>query len=509
MKKSPIGGLAVAALVAVTVAGCASTTTPSDTDKESVTIGLNVSLASLQPMSAFSREEQYVIANVFDTLVQYEDGEYVPELAESYEISEDQLTYTLELRDDVTFHNGEPLTADDVKYTFDSMPSFPFWQENASYVASTEVIDEYTVAIHMTAATAYNMVVISGTEIINEAAIEEYGVDDQFHPVGTGPYTFVSYDGTGTIELERNEDYFGWADGEPAPIKNVTYKVFADAESMALSLSANELDLVAKLGASNALQFDGNADFTVDYVDADAVYLVLFNTEVEPFNDPLVRQAIAYGIDRDAVNQLVSEGKDVAWDYFYSENAAGAPDYDGLEHYEYDLDKAKDLLAEAGYPDGITLSSPVPTMGGLDSYAVAIQEQLAAMGITFELETFEQNALYDKIFAVDYQILPFSLSTEIYDMSYPVQFFLSPAADAMPFPTGGFGTPELDALLLEAGASTDLETRTELYTEAYEQLFDLQPMVAVLSQQTAIVKKAGLDYSTPDRLKVEVKYLSW
>jgi peptide/nickel transport system substrate-binding protein len=500
---------AVVAIAAISAtAGCA-TSAPTESAQDSVTIGLNVSLASLQPMSAFSREEQYVIGNIFDTLLDYEDGEYVPSLAESYEISDDQLTYTLHLRDDVDFQNGEHLTAEDVKYTFDSMPDFPFWQENSSYIAGADVIDDYTVAVHATAATAYNLVVISGTEIINKAAIDEYGAEDQFHPVGTGPYSLTSYDGVGTIELERNDDYFGWEDGEPAPIESVTYKVFSDEESMSLALAAGELDLVAGLPASNAMQFEGNSELTTDYVDADAVYLVLFNTDVAPFDDPLVRQAISYGIDRDAVNALVSEGKDVPWDYFFSAQDAGAPDYDGLPHYSYDPDKAQDLLAEAGYPDGITLDSAVPTMVGIDSYAVAIQEQLAAIGIDFEIETFEQNALYDKIFAMDYQLLPFGLSTEIHDMSYPARFVLSPAADTMPFPTGSFGTPELDATLTEAGASTDLEERRALYTEAYEQLFELQPMTAVLSRQTAIVKAAGLSYSTPDVLKVEVKNLSW
>ncbi|MCW3492614.1 ABC transporter substrate-binding protein [Microbacterium sp. SSM24] len=512
MKKTHASAVIALAATAALVTGCATgggDDGGSEEIRDSVTIGLNVALASLQPMSAFSREEQVVIGNIFDTLVEYQDGEYVPSLAESYEISDDQLTYTFHLRDDVTFHNGEKLTADDVKYTFDSMPDFPFWKENSSYIASSEVIDEYTVAVHTTAATAYNLVVLSGTEVINEEAIEEHGADEQFFPVGTGPYQFVSYDGTGTIELERYDDYFGWADGEPAPIKTATYKVFADEESMSLALAAGELDLVAKLNASSALQFEDNPDFTVDYVDSDSVYLALMNTDVAPFDDPLVRQAVAYGIDREGVNALVSEGKDVPWDHFYSEKAAGAPDYEALPHYEYDVDKAKELLAEAGYPDGITLTSPVPTMVGLDGYAVAIQQQLAEIGIDFEIETFEQNALYDKIFAMDYQLLPFALSTEIYDMSYPARFFMSPAADSMPFPTGSFGTPELDDLLNRAAASTDLDERRELYTEAYTDLFDLQPIVSVLSQQTAIVKKADLDYSTPEVLKVELKNLSW
>ncbi|GHU74348.1 diguanylate phosphodiesterase [Clostridia bacterium] len=477
--------------------------------KDSVTIGLNVSLASLEPMSAFSREEQYVIANTFDTLIELEDGVYVGELAKSFEISEDMLTYTFVLNENVYFHNGEHLTASDVKYTFDNLASFSFWEGNAHYIASVETEGDYTVVIHATNPTAYNMVVLSGTEIINEKAITELGEAHRFAPVGTGPYRVVSYDGFNTIKLERNDDYFKWTDGNYPPIQYVTYKVFSDPQAMSLALEAGELDLVSKVDAAYALPFEEKSGYTVYWLDADGVYLLLFNCGLAPFDNKLVRQAVAYGVDRESINLIVSEGKDLPWDYFYSPAQAGAPDYDTLPHFTYDLEKAKALLAEAGYPNGIKLEQAVPIMNTQERYAVAIQQQLAQIGIDFDIEILEQNTLYDKIFAMDYQLLTFSLSTEIYEMSYVAKYFYTPAKKARLFPTGEFGTPELDELIAKGEATSDMATRVDLYTQIYTTLFDEQPLTAIMSKQTSIIKKDNLTYSTPNILKVKIERLAW
>lgn len=476
--------------------------------EDSVVIGISVSLDSLEPMSAYSREEQYVIYNVFDTLIEFYDGEYQNRLAESFEMNDEMTEFTFKLREDVTFHNGEPLTANDVKYTFDNMENFPFWVSNAVYIDSTEVVDEYTVKIYATSSTAYNLVVISGTEIINEKAVTELGDAHRFAPVGTGPYKLVEYDGFSTIKLEWNPDYHLWPErGEPA-IKNVTYKVIEDMQTMAMALEAGEIDFVAKVPPTDALPFENNPAFTVDWLDQDGVQLVCFNCGIEPFNDKRVRQAVAYAIDRDAINTIVAEGTGKIWDYFYSPKQAGAPDYNDLPHYTYDPEKAMELLAEAGYADGLQLD-PVIIMQKDERYAVALQQQLAAVGITFELEILEQNTLFDKIFAMEYQLLPFGLSTEIYEMSYVAKHFLTLENKTMPFPCGDFGNDEINALIRLGETTSDMDERIEIYTELYKILFDEQPITAVYATQCAIVKKANLNYARPDILKIKIWDLSW
>ncbi len=186
--------LLTAMMLVLLASGCGSSGAPADggpqstpQDKDSVTIGISVSLDSLEPMSAYSREEQYVIYNVFDTLIEFYDGKYQPRLAESFEMSDDMKEFTFKLRQDVTFHNGEKMTAKDVKYTFDNLANFAFWANDARYIDHTEIIDDYTVKIYAKDTTATNLVVISQKEIINEKAVTELGEKHRFAPVAPAP----------------------------------------------------------------------------------------------------------------------------------------------------------------------------------------------------------------------------------------------------------------------------------------------------------------------------------
>lgn len=509
--------IVLAAMVLSVLAGCSpkpqteGPKTPSVSAKDDVVIGLAVSLASLVPTSAYSREEQYVIHNVYDTLFRYENGQYVPCLAESWTISEDLKTVTLKLRQDVTFHNGEKFSSKDVVYTFSNFdnPSFTFWNNSAKYIKGVKAVDDYTVEIYGPETDVYLLTVIAGTEIINEKAVMDAGIDNKFAPCGTGPYKFVSYDKHDTIILERNDSYWGFKGKELPPIKKVTYKVFADEQTEAMALQAGEIDFVAKMSPSNAMPFTKMPGYAVNWLDADGNNLILFNCTSGPFANKLVRQAVAYAIDRDAINTIVFEGVAKPWDYFYSPRQAGAPDYDSLPHFTYDVDKAKSLLAEAGYPDGFKLSKKVPIMASMERYVVAVQQQLAKVGITFDIETLEQNTLYSKIFALDYEMLPFSLSTEIYDLSYQSKRYYSPAVQPPAFPFGEFGNAEIDALITAGSTTADLAARIQAYTELHKIIFEEQPLVSVTLNQTAIVRKDKLQYKTPDVLKVRAENLYW
>ncbi len=277
---------------------------------------------------------------------------------------------------------------------------------------------------------------------------------------------------------------------------------------MAMALEAGEVDFVTKVPATDALPFESKSGFTVDWLDQDGVTLVCYNCGTAPFNDKRVRQAVAYAIDRDALNLITTEGTGLVWDYFYSPKQAGAPNYDDLPHYTYDPEKAKQLLADAGYPNGLQLD-PVPIMQSDERYAVALQQQLEQVGITFELETLEQNTLFDTIFAMDYEILPFGLSTEIYDMSYVAKYFYNKDLKPMLFPCGDFADDQIDELIRQGETTADLGERAKIYTELYKLLYDEQPLSAVYSRQCATVKNQNLNYAHPDILKVKIWDLSW
>lgn len=476
--------------------------------KDSVVIGLEGTLTALEPMSAFTRPEQYIIANVYDTLFELVDGEYVSELATEFAISEDLMSISVTLRDDVYFHNGEKFTADDVVYTFNHQADFAFWANNATYIDHAEKIDDTHAVIYGKMPTVYLMSVVSGIEIINEKAVTELGEEHKYAPVGTGPYKLTSYDKINTVEVTVNEDYFKWKEQGMPAIRTCTYKVYTDKTALANALEAGELDLVTKMDLSTVGNFEGQDKFTIDFLSADGVQLVLFNCAVAPFDNKLVRQAVAYAVDRDSLNLILSGGMDQPWDYFYSENQAGAPDYDSLPHYTYDPEKAKQLLADAGYPDGIQLD-PIHILDSDKDYAVALQSQLQAVGINFEIEILEQNTLFDEIFSMSYQMIPFGLSTEIYDMSYVCNYFKAADKKAMLFPVGEWTNEELDTLITKAETTIDMAERKDLYTQIYTLLFEEQPLTATLQSMTAIVKDANLNYSKPDVLKILLQNLSW
>lgn len=476
--------------------------------KDSVIIGLEGTITALEPMSAFTRTEQYIIANVYDTLFELVDGEYVPELATEFAISDDLMSVSVTLRDDVTFHNGEKFTADDVVYTFNHQADFEFWANNVAYIDHAEKVDDTHAVIYGVRPTVYLLNVISNIEIINEKAVTELGENHKYTPVGTGAYKIVSYDKINTVEVAVNEEYFKWKDlGMPA-IKSATYKTYTDKTALANALEAGELDLVTKMDLSTVLNFQDNSSFTVDFLSADGVELVLFNCGAAPFDNKLVRQAVAYAVDRDSLNLILANGLDQPWDYFYSESQAGAPDYDKLPHYTYDPEKAKALLTEAGYPDGIQLD-PVHILDSDKDYAVALQSQLQAVGINFDIEILEQNTLFAEIFSMSYQMIPFGLSTEIYDMSYVCNYFKAAEKKMMLFPVGNWTNEELDSLINEAENTADMATRKDLYTQIYTILFDEQPLAATLQSMTAIVKDSSLNYAKPDVLKVLLQDLSW
>ncbi len=166
-------------------------------------------------------------------------------------------------------------------------------------------------------------------------------------------------------------------------------------------------------------------------------------------------------------------------------------------------------MAEAGYPEGFTLDKPVIIMASQEKGAIAVQQMLEEVGIFFEIEILEQNTLFDAIFSLDYQMLVFGLSTEILDISYNNQYYSDPATKSMMFPTGEYFNEEVNDLIIADVQTTDLEERAAINTELYTLLFEEQPIVAIASTQTAIVKDKDLNYATPDVLKVEVKNLSW
>ena len=454
--------------------------------RDDVVIGVNLSMNTLDPMHALQRPEQEILANVQDNVLKLVNGAYEGSLAESFSVSEDGMQVTIKLREGIKFHNGDELTTEDIAYTFDSLKDSTLHANDATYYSHTEIIDDYNCIVHAAVQTPLFMLTLCNVNIISEQAVNELGEDYAMNPVGTGAYKFVSYDGFNNLVLEANEDYWG---GAP-DMKKITYRIFTDDQTMTMALEAGEVDIISMLNPTNAMQFEGNSKYNVAWKESDGVSLLLFNVNCEPFNVKEVRQAISYAIDRESINLIVGEGKCKVTDAFYSERMAAAPDYEDLPHYEYDLEKAKQLMAEAGYPDGYTLEEPVRILASEETMTVALQQQLAEIGINFTIEILESNTLFNNyLFVNNYNMMPFGLSTEVYDMAYVTQFY--DMNSAMPNMTG-YENPTFSEMIVESNQMGNVEDRKAMYTEMWTIAAEDLPICPIMSDMSAEVSNSNL-----------------
>ncbi len=368
-------------------------------------VGHAESTDSLDPARAFTPTSSMIHQAVYDTLVTFPPDSVdriVPELAESWEVSDDGLTYTFYLRQDVVFSTGNPMTADDVVFSFmrakniTGNPSFL-----AETIESVEAIDDYTVAIHLSepdpallAKLIFGVFsVMDADEVIahggvdNEDAAEEDAAEDWLNQnsVGTGPYILESWDPQVETVLVRNPNYWG----DPPYFDRIIIRNIPEAATQKISLEAGEIDIALDITADQVPALEENEAIEVFQGTSPAIIFLLCNQDEEiggPMSNPLVQLAIRYAIDYDGILELAG-GAAVQPASVIPVGFFGAFDTD--QAFDRDLDRARELLAEAGYPDGfeVDLQYPEFTVRGIDLSTLAqkVQADLAEVGITVNL----------------------------------------------------------------------------------------------------------------------------
>lgn len=384
--------LAVAAMLPASLYGCTGGTEPSASDPvsaqtgelpssgNSVTVGIAQDLDSLDPHKAISAGTSEVLFNLFEGLMKASpDGGVIEAVASDYEVSEDGTIYTFTLREGVKFHNGEAVTVEDVVYSLERCAG----SENDG----TPLISAFSNVTGISAPDASHVVVTlaePSLEFINSmtAAVipAGSGSTQATSPVGTGPFRFVSYLPQQSIEVEKFEEYWG----TPAYLDSVTFKIITDTNTLVMGLKGGTLDLVIHL--PNTVEAEVEKDFTVLQDTMKLVQALYVNNAVKPFDDVRVRQAMYYAINVDDIIDIVCDGAGVPTGtsmypaygkYFLPELA---------DNYQQDLEKARQLLADAGYPNGFEMTITVPS-----NYTQHVQtgeviaDQLSAVGITATL----------------------------------------------------------------------------------------------------------------------------
>lgn len=329
--------------------------------------------------------------------------EYEPRLATEYTIDDTGLIYTFKLRPGVKFHNGEEVKASDVAFSVEHIMQESTWRTFWSNIDRAEVIDDYTVAIHFLSRSAAAMNNISQIWIQSEKEVTEQGESfgTKACMAGTGPYYIDTFNPETNISLKAFPDY--WR--SEASIKTVNYKVIPEANTASIALEAGELDHYMLVPASSYAALDASDKFNTEVVVANHITYACINYAAnEALANDKVREAIAYAIDKEAMSDATFDGHAQPADYMENPKYnVGAPQ--GEIVYNYDPERAKQLLTEAGYPDGVDVGK-ILTSGSnyFPDVAVVMQANLAAVGIRAELDVMENSAAIALMRAQDYDI---------------------------------------------------------------------------------------------------------
>jgi len=361
--------------------------TPSRTD---LNVSINKNLTSLDPHGTVLLQDNIIIWQIFSGLLHFNEltGTTDLDLAESYEISDDGLVYTFKLREDVYFHNGDPMTANDVVFSIKRCMDPSMGRATyTSAISDVVAVDDYTVEITLKNPSAPFLANMCYVFVISEKELNEQGAEYGTKPLsGTGPYMVTELDADQKIVLNAFDKYYK---GE-ASIKTVNFHIVTDSAAGMISFESGDLDWYACTSTDFA-RLQGDPNFHTEAVTANhTTYMALNPNANEALANEKVRQAIAYAINKEELNYAAFDGMGAEADFYFNPNMnVGAPG-DGF-YYEYNPEKAQELLAEAGYPDGVNVGNLLCFTGShFEICATTIQAQLAKVGIQCELEWNEQ-----------------------------------------------------------------------------------------------------------------------
>lgn len=473
-------------------------------------VGKTNKLTGFDPSKTSSRNEDgYVYYLLFETLITYdENGNLAPGLATGWSYSEDGLSMTLTLRQGVTFHDGTPFNAEAVKANMDYNTNpdngHVYLKSELGNIVSTEVIDEYTVKINLSTVDAALPSVFTNICGLMLAPSTLGAEDMAIHPVGTGAFKLEEYVEGDHIFLTAYENYWDkGADGQALPyLDRVEIYIMGDDSVRTINLQTGDIDMVDYHLSGNSIMkaMDMSNVITV-MTNNRSTYFLSFNLNDERMGNPLVRQAVSYAVNREELIEVCLEGFGVV-DAFDA-----TPDqwfYSSYTPYTYDPEKAKALLEEAGFPDGITIELSYISREPDATMCQLLQEQLKASGITLTLEPLERLAWIDKIKTNRSGEMGIGVIT-IQGLD-PNQQYNSTLAYCDPK-----CVTEIQQLLLSAKTTFDLEKRREIFVEYQRQYLD-DALYVILGQyprySSYTTKLNGITYNPNGTFNLKAAWLS-
>lgn len=429
--------------------------------KDTIVWGQGADVTSMDPHQGKETPSVQVTNNIFDTLtiVNPETNEVEPQIAESWEQTDDK-TYVFKIRQGIKFHDGSDLTAEDVKFSLERAINSAAVSYVVDFIDTIEVNDEYTVTITTDAPYAPTLrnLAVPFAAIVPKAVVEADEEGFKTNPVGSGPYKFVEWKQGDSVKLEAFDDYYA---GAPAT-KYLQMKVIPEAAQRTIALETGEIDLAYDIIANDKDKVADNADLQLLEAPSLSCYYVTMNMKQKPFDDIRVREAINLAIDRQLLVDTIINGAGQVADAIIAPAVFG---YSSPGAYEYDPEKAKELLAEAGYADGFDTSICVNDNQERTEACQAIQAMLAEVGINCEVEVMEFGSFIDKTAAGDFDTAFMGWSTSTIDADY-TYYSLEHSSQQGPAGNRSFiADPDVDKLVEEGRSNTDSAAREKIYAD--------------------------------------------
>lgn len=484
MKNSKLLLLIIAVVMVFAMTACTNQDNTPDAApaKTELTMGYTTEPEGLDPHRTAAASTFTVTNNIYDMLVGVtSDWEIVPRLAKEWTLSDNGMEITFKLRDDVKFHNGRGMTAKDVEFSFNRLKDAesPRARDYAN-INGIEIVDDYTIKfttekldVELLKSFAYPWAAVVPEEAVSELKTK---------PVGTGAFTLKEWVPQQHLVLQRNDDYYG----DKAKLETVKLVLRPDATSMMAGFQVGDLDIIPLTG-DQVTMVEGNAEYKVISQPMNAVQIMSINTDHEILSNEKVRQAMAMAINKQEVIDASMFGYG---DQIGSHLPPTSPDYyDTNNVIEYNPEKAKELLKEAGYENGFDINMSLPKNYQLHVDAgQVIADQLSKIGINVDIELIEWGTWLSDVYGAKKFDLTVVGHTGRLDSFAFLSRYYSGSNDYISLKTG-----EVDELLDRAQQELDSDKRKEIYKEIQEILANKLPAIYLQTPRTILALQKNVD----------------
>jgi len=533
MKKGLLIVLSLVFVLSIVLAGCGgneeATTEPSGGDdsgqpvattQDTLVFGRGGDSVALDPANVTDGESLNVTTNIFDTLIDYKEGntDLQPGLAKSWDSSDDGLVWTFKLQEGVKFHDGTDFNAEAVVFNFNRwmdpnnqfhVGDFPYYGymfggylgDAGHVIKQVTAVDTYTVEFQLNFPQGpfLSNLAMSPFAIASPAAIEKYGDKLGENPVGTGPFVFDQWVRNDKIVLKKNPNYY--KAGYPL-LEQLIFKSIPDNSARFIALQSGDIDMMDGVNPDDVSLAETNKDLQVWLRPSMNVGYLAFNTEKAPFDNKLVRQALNMAVNKQGLidafyNGLAEPAKNPLPPSLWGYN-------DAIVDYEYNIDKAKQLLADAGYPNGFDtdfwyMPVPRPYIPQGKKIAEAMQSDFAKIGVNVNLVTEEWATYLEKTGNGEHTMALLGWTGDNGDPDNFLYVLLD--KDNAKAPDAGniafYKNDQLHDILIQAQQASDLQERTGLYLEAQEIIKEDAPWIPLVHSTPPLLGKKNIGGFVP------------